>query len=137
MSNYYPVQIRHADNSDVQGYELKSGDVQLETLAYNIDKFSVEELKQKKKSFFNFICSKYTDIDRRIMLMIFANMDDDMLEYYKEQYPIEEKTVGKWIYKDCPKRTERYYGKISTDEKIFIEIALHNFQKNFGYKTAI
>ena len=55
MSNYYPVQIRHADNSDVQGYELKSGDVQLETLAYNIDKFSVEELKQKKRNLFSIL----------------------------------------------------------------------------------
>ena len=51
MSNYYLAQIRQTDNSDVQGYELKSGEVQLETLTYNIDKISVEELKQKKKSF--------------------------------------------------------------------------------------
>ena len=42
-----------------------------------------------------------------------------MLEYYKEQYPIEEKQVGNWIYKDCPKRTEKYYKKLTVDEKMF------------------
>ena len=58
-----------------------------------------------------------------------------MLEYYKEQYPIEEKTVGKWIYKDCPKRTEKYNKKLTKDEKIFIDIALNKFRNRFGYKN--
>ena len=52
-----------------------------------------------------------------------------------EKFSLDELKISG--YKDCPKRTEKYYGKISKDEKIFIEIALHNFRKRFGYKTAI
>ncbi len=109
MLNYYFTEIRSNENKDVQGYALSLAGKQLETLLYDIDKISYKKLIQKKKAFFNFICSKYTDIDRRSLLMIFAYVDDDMLVYYKEQYPIQEKQVGNWIHKDCPQRTEQYY----------------------------
>lgn len=59
-----------------------------------------------------------------------------MLEYYKVQYPIEDKQVGNWIYKDCPKRTEKYYKKLTVDEKMFIEVAFRVcrvFDKWFDY----
>ena len=69
--------------------------------------------------------------------MIFAYIDNDMLEYYKEQYPIEEKAVGKWIYKDCPKRTEKYNRKLTKDEKLFIDVALAKFRSMFGYRVAV
>lgn len=94
-------------------------------------------LREKRLVFFNFICSKYTDIDRRSLLMIFAYNDDDMLEYYKEDYPIKElKTSGNWVIKDCPKRTERYYKKLTHDEKKFVEVALQKFRERFGYKVS-
>lgn len=67
--------------------------------------------------------------------MIFAYVDDDMLTYYKEQYPIEEKVGGKWRCKDCPKRTKRYYKKLTEDELIFIEVALAKYRDRFGYKV--
>ena len=112
------------------------GEEHLETLLYNIDNISAKELKQKKMNFFNFICSKYIDIDRKNLLMIFAYVDDDMLEYYKSEYPIKElKRSGNWLIKDCPKRTERYYKKLTEDEKVFIEIALQKFRHRFGYKV--
>ena len=107
MDNYYFAYFQDKNNKDIQGYKLLLGDEELEVLYYDTDKISYKELKDKKKAFFNFICSKYQDIERQSLLMIFAYIDNDMLEYYKEQYPIEEKTVGKWIYKDCPKRTEK------------------------------
>ena len=66
MYNYYFYQIRNKNNNDEQGYELRRGKEHLETLLYNIDNISAKELKQKKMEFFNFICSKYTDIDRNI-----------------------------------------------------------------------
>lgn len=136
MQNYHFYQIRNKNNNDEQGYELRRGEEHLETLLYNIDDISAKELKQKKMEFFNFICSKYTDIDRKNLLMIFAYVDDDMLEYYKSEYPIKElKRSGNWLIKDCPKRTERYYKKLTEDEKIFIEIALQKFRQRFGYKV--
>ena len=138
MHNYNFSQIRNKNNNDEQGYALMRGDEQLETLFYNIDTISAKDLKQKKMEFFNFICSKYTDIDRRNLLMIFAYVDDDMLEYYKSEYPIKElKRSGNWVMKDCPKRTERYYKKLTVDEKVFIEVALQKFRQRFGYKVEI
>ncbi len=136
MQNYHFYQIRNKNNNDEQGYELRRGEEHLETLLYNIDNISAKELKQKKMNFFNFICSKYIDIDRKNLLMIFAYVDDDMLEYYKSEYPIKElKRSGNWLIKDCPKRTERYYKKLTEDEKVFIEIALQKFRHRFGYKV--
>ena len=138
MYNYHFYQIRNKNNNDEQGYELKYGEEHLETLLYNIDTISAKELKQKKIDFFNFICSKYTDIDRRNLLLIFAYVDDDMLGYYKSEYPIKElKKNGNWFIKDCPKRTERYYKKLTSDEKIFVEISLQKFRQRFGYKVDI
>ena len=90
MFDYSFVQMTNKDNKDIQGYELRCDDEPVETFLYNADKISAKELAQKKKEFFNFICSKYSDdIDRQSFLMIFAYTDDDMLEYYKEQYPIQ------------------------------------------------
>jgi len=106
MLNYYLVQFQEKDNKDIHGYKLQLDDEELEILLYDIDKISHKDLIQKKKEFFNFICNKYQDVDRRSLLLIFAYIDDDMFEYYKEQYLIEEKQVGSWIYKDCPKRTK-------------------------------
>lgn len=137
MYNYCFSKIINKNNNNEQGYELRRGDEHLETLLYDIDKISHKELVQKKKEFFNFICSKYTDIDRRSLLMIFAYTDDDMLEYYKSDYPIKDlKTSGNWVIKDCPKRTERYYKKLTEDEKMFVEIALQKFRNRFGYKVS-
>lgn len=137
MQNYHFYQIRNKNNNDEQGYELRRGNKHLETLLYNIDRTSIKELKQKKMEFFNFICSKYTDIDRKNLLMIFAYIDDDMLEYYKSEYPIKElKKSGNWVIRDCPKRTERYYKKLTEDEKIFVEVSLQKFRERFGYKVA-
>ncbi|MBR1618592.1 hypothetical protein IJ674_01705 [bacterium] len=138
MYNYYFYQIRNKNNNDEQGYELRRDKEHLETLLYNIDNISAKELKQKKMEFFNFICSKYTDIDRKNLLMIFAYVDDDMLEYYKSEYPIKElKKSGNWVIKDCPKRTERYYKKLTEDKKVFVEVALQKFRQRFGYKVDI
>ena len=137
MDNYYFVYFQDKNNKDIQGYKLLLGDEELEVLYYDTDKISYKELKDKKKAFFNFICSKYQDIERQSLLMIFAYIDNDMLEYYKEQYPIEEKTVGKWIYKDCPKRTEKYNRKLTKDEKRFIDVALAKFRSRFGYRVAV
>lgn len=67
--------------------------------------------------------------------MIFAYVDDDMLTYYKEQYPIEEKVVGKWRCKDCPKCTKRYYKKLTEDELIFIKVALAKYRDRLAYKV--
>ena len=91
MLNYYFVQFQEKDNKDIQGYKLQLDNEELEILLYDIDKISHKDLIRKKKEFFNFICSKYQGIDRRSLLLSFAYIDDDMLEYYKEQYPIEEK----------------------------------------------
>lgn len=135
MSNYHFIHFVEKNNKDIQGYKLVKGNEELEILLYDIDKISYKDLKQKKREFFNFICSKYADIDRRPLLLIFAYEDDDMLEYYKEQYPIEEKVVGKWVYKDCPKRTERYNKKLTADEKLFVEMSLIKFRNRFGYKV--
>ncbi len=132
--NYHFSRFQDKHNPDRQGYILSRNNKELETLFYDIDKISYSELVQKKKDFFNFICSKYQDVDRRTLLMIFAYVDDDMLIYYKEQYPIEEKVVGKWIYKDCPKRIKRYYKKLTEDELIFVEVALAKYRKRLGYK---
>ena len=137
MDNYYFAYFQDKNNKDIQGYKLLLGDEELEVLYYDTDKISYKELKDKKKAFFNFICSKYQDIERQSLLMIFAYIDNNMLEYYKEQYPIEEKTVGKWIYKDCPKRTEKYNRKLTKDEKLFIDIALTKFRSRFGYRVAV
>lgn len=137
MYDYHFYQIRSKNNNDEQGYELRRGNEHLETLLYNIDRISIKELKQKKMEFFNFICSKYKDIDRKNLLMIFAYIDDDMLEYYKSEYPIKElKKSGNWVIKDCPKRTERYYKKLTEDEKVFVEVSLQKFRERFGYKVA-
>ena len=133
--NYNFSRFQDKHNPDRQGYILSRNNTELETLFYDIDKISYAELVQKKKEFFNFICSKYQDVDRSTLLMIFANVDDDMFIYYKEQYPIEEKVVGKWIYKDCPKRTKRYYKKLTEDELIFVEIALAKYRDRLGYKV--
>lgn len=135
MLNSYFVQFQEKDNKDIHGYKLLLDNKELEILLYDIDKISHKDLIQKKKEFFNFICNKYQDVDRRSLLLIFAYVDDDMLEYYKVQYPIEEKQVGNWIYKDCPKRTEKYYKKLTVDEKMFIEVALAKFRTRFGYKN--
>ena len=132
--NYHFSRFQDKHNPDRQGYILSRNNKELETLFYDIDKISYSELVQKKKDFFNFICSKYQDVDRRTLLMIFAYVDDDMLIYYKEQYPIEEKVVGKWIYKDCPKRIKRYYKKLTEDELIFVEVALAKYRDRLGYK---
>lgn len=137
MQSYHFIYFQEKNNKDIQGYKLVCGNESLETLLYDIDKISHKELVQKKKDFFNFICSKYTDIERQSLLMLFAYMDDDILEYYKEQYPIEEKTVGRWVCRNCPKRTERYNRKLTVDEKIFVEVALAKFRDRFGYKVAI
>lgn len=133
--NYNFSRFQDKYNPERQGYILSRNNTELETLFYDIDKISYVELVQKK-NFFIFICSKYQDVDRRTLLMIFAYVDDDMLTYYKEQYPIEEKVVGKWRYKDCPKRTKRYYKKLTEDELIFVEVALAKYRDRLGYKTA-
>lgn len=133
--NYIFSRFQDKQNPDRQGYILSKNNKELETLFYDIDKISHLELVQKKKDFFNFICSKYQDVDRRTLLLIFAYEDDDMLIYYKEQYPIEEKVVGKWKYKDCPKRTKRYYKKLTEDELIFVEVALAKYRDRLGYKV--
>lgn len=133
--NYHFSRFQDKHNPDHQGYILSRNNTELETLFYDIDKISYAELVQKKKDFFNFICSKYQDVDRRTLLMIFAYVDDGMLTYYKEQYPIEEKVVGKWIYKDCPKRTKRYYKKLTEDELILVEVALAKYRDRLGYKV--
>lgn len=133
--NYHFSKFQDKNNSDRQGYVLTRGNEELETLYYDIDKISYAELVQKKKEFFNFICSKYQDVDRRSLLMIFGYIDDDMLIYFKEQYPIEEKVVGKWIYKNCPKRTKRYYKKLTEDELLFVEVALAKYRERLGYKA--
>ena len=91
--NYYFCHLQEKNNKDLKDYELRLGNEQLETLIYDIDKISSKDLYDKKKAFFNFNCSKYTDIDRRSLLMLFAYMDDDMLDYYKSEYPIKEKKV--------------------------------------------
>ena len=136
MYNYYFSRLSN-ENKNIQGYELKRGNEHLETLSYNIEEIAHTDLARKKKEFFNFICSKYNDIDRRSLLMIFAYCDDDMLEYYKSEYPIKElKTSGNWYIKDCPKRTERYYKKLTADEKMFVEVALQKFRSRFGYKVS-
>ena len=57
-----------------------------------------------------------------------------MLEYYKHEYPIIEKRVGRWIQKNCPIRRERYNKRLTEDEKVFVEIALTKFRARFGYK---
>lgn len=132
MYNYHFYQIKNKNNNDEQGYELRRGKEHLETLLYNIDNISAKELKQKKMEFFNFICSKYTDIDRKNLLMIFAYVDDDMLEYYKSEYPIKElKRSGNWVIKDCPKRTERLNNKLTPDEKVYLQMCLTTFRKKF------
>ena len=82
--NYYFSKFQDKNNPDRQGYVLTRGNEELETLYYDIDKISYVELAQKKKDFFNFICSKYQDVDRRSLLMIFCYIDDDMLIYFKE-----------------------------------------------------
>lgn len=133
--NYHFSKFQDKNNSDRQGYVLTRGNEELETLYYDIDKISYLELVQKKKDFFNFICSKYQDVDRRSLLMIFGYIDDDMLIYFKEQYPIEEKVVGKWTYKNCPKRTKRYYKKLTEDELLFVEVALAKYRERLGYKV--
>ena len=133
--NYNFSRFQDKHNSDHQGYILSRNNKELETLFYDVDKISYFELVQKKKDFFNFICGKYRDINRRALLMIFAYVDDDILTYYKEQYPIEEKVVGKWRYKDCPKRTKRYYKKLTEDELIFVEVALAKYRDRLGYKV--
>ena len=79
MSNYQFIHFQSKNNKDLQGYKLVRGSEELETLEYDIDKISYKELKQRKKEFFNFICSKYQDIERQPLLMIFAYVDDDML----------------------------------------------------------
>lgn len=132
--NYNFSRFQDKYNPERQGYILSRNNTELETLFYDIDKISYVELVQKK-NFFIFICSKYQDVDRRTLLMIFAYVDDDMLTYYKEQYPIEEKVVGKWRYKDCPKRTKRYYKKLTEDELIFVEVALAKYRDRLGYKV--
>lgn len=131
--NYYFCHLQEKNNKDLKDYELRLGNEQLETLIYDIDKISSKDLYDKKKAFFNFNCSKYTDIDRRSLLMLFAYMDDDMLDYYKSEYPIKEKKVGQWVHRGCPQRTERYYRKLTVDEKMFIDVALQKFRKRFGY----
>ena len=69
------------------------------------------------------------------LLMIFAYTDDDMLEYYKSEYPIKElQKSGNWYIKDCPKRTKRYYKKLAVNEKMFIDVALQKFRERFGYR---
>lgn len=133
--NYHFSKFQDKNNPDRQGYVLTRGNEELETLYYDIDKISYVELVQKKKDFFNFICSKYQDVDKRSLLMIFGYIDDDMLIYFKEQYPIKEKVVGKWIYKDCPKRTEHYYKKLTEDELLFVEVALAKYRERMGYKV--
>lgn len=134
---YYFAEIRNENERDKRCFEFRDGIETLEILSYDIDKISVADAKQKKREFFNFICSKYNDVNRRDLLMLFAYMDDDMLEYYKEQYPIKElQKSGNWLIKDCPKRTERYYKKLTVDEKMFIEHSLQQFRNRFGYKVA-
>ncbi len=72
------------------------------------------------------------------LLMIFAYTDDDMLEYYKSEYPIKElQKSGNQYIKNCPKRTERYYKKLTVDEKMFIDIALQKFRERFGYEVSL
>ena len=70
MNNYYFIQITAKNNTNIQGYELRCDDIHLETLLYNIEEISHKELVEKKKAFFNFICSKYTDIDRKNLLLM-------------------------------------------------------------------
>ena len=77
--NYIFSRFQDKQNPDRQGYILSKNNKELETLFYDIDKISHLELVQKKKDFFNFICSKYQDVDRRTLLLIFAYEDDDML----------------------------------------------------------
>ena len=68
MSNYHFIHFVEKNNKDIQGYKLVRGNEELEILLYDIDKISYKDLKQRKREFFNFICSKYADIDRRSLL---------------------------------------------------------------------
>lgn len=138
MNDYFFAKFTDNNNKDIQGFELRCGNEHLDSFSYNTDQISHFDLVKKKKEFFNFICSKYTDIDRRRLLMVFAYTDDDMLEYYKSEYPIKElQKSGNWYIKDCPKRTERYYKKLTVDEKMFIDIALQKFRERFGYEVSL
>ena len=74
--NYIFSRFQDKQNPDRQGYILSKNNKELETLFYDIDKISHLELVQKKKDFFNFICSKYQDVDRRTLLLIFAYEDE-------------------------------------------------------------
>ena len=55
--NYIFSRFQDKQNPDRQGYILSKNNKELETLFYDIDKISHLELVQKKKDFFNFICS--------------------------------------------------------------------------------
>lgn len=89
--NYHFSRFQDKHNPDHQGYILSRNNTELETLFYDIDKISYAELVQKKKEFFNFICSKYQDVDRRTLLMIFAYVDDICLCITKNNIQLKKK----------------------------------------------
>lgn len=92
MNNYHFIHFQSKNNKDLQGYKLVRDNEELEILEYDIDKISNKELKQRKKEFFNFICSKYQNIERQFLLMILLMLMTICLNITKSSIQLKRKS---------------------------------------------
>jgi len=125
--------INNTENIDEKIMRVSFGTHILKEFRFNSDKMAHSDLVKMKLKFIDEINKEYPDITKKQLLLSFANMDNDMLEYYKSQCPDVCQVVnGGVIMKTShPERTERLNNKLTPDEKVYLQMCLTTFRKKF------
>ena len=119
---YYLNYMYNQENINQYGYILiKDGEV-LEQIRFDKEAMAYGDIIKNKIDFVSMILEKYPEINWKRMLITLVARDDDLLEFYKQLF-YKNNNVDPQV------RTETFDEKITSDEKLYLDVCLKNLRQ--------